>query len=87
MGSLFLQPNGMKMRSGNSEKAPDLKLCEQPQSTEKNLCQPLAFKTFKRFGTTQAMDNLSLTSTLRDFRLLFPNGAGKTTCIRMIPDI
>lgn len=42
----------------------------------------------KRFGTTQAVDNLSFDVHPGEiFGLLGPNGAGKTTCIRMILDI
>jgi ABC-2 type transport system ATP-binding protein len=42
----------------------------------------------KRFGDTQAVDNLSFTIQPGEiFGLLGPNGAGKTTSIRMILDI
>jgi ABC-2 type transport system ATP-binding protein len=42
----------------------------------------------KRFGATQAVDNLSFTIQPGEiFGLLGPNGAGKTTTIRMILDI
>ncbi|NLN69963.1 MAG: ATP-binding cassette domain-containing protein [Chloroflexi bacterium] len=42
----------------------------------------------KRFGTTQAVDQLSFDVQSGEiFGLLGPNGAGKTTCIRMILDI
>jgi ABC-2 type transport system ATP-binding protein len=47
-----------------------------------------AINISKRFGTTQAVDNLSFTIQPGEiFGLLGPNGAGKTTTIRMILDI
>ncbi len=47
-----------------------------------------AINISKRFGATQAVDNLSFTIQPGEiFGLLGPNGAGKTTTIRMILDI